>query len=256
MSWPRIIVCLDVANGRVVKGTRFKDLKDVGDLVDLALRYADQGADEIAFLDIEASADATRPRGTRLDWVERVARNLFVPFSVGGGVKSWEDAFRLLDSGADRISVGSAAVVRPEVLGEIADKAGAQAVIVSLDVRHVDAEHCIVTRRGGREDTPLDALEFARKVPGYGAGEILLNVIDADGTRDGFDIPYTRTIADAVSIPVIASGGAGRPSHFLDVITRGHAAAALGAGMFHDGSYTVGDVKRLLQHEGVAVRPC
>jgi cyclase len=256
MSWPRIIVCLDVANGRVVKGTKFKDLKEVGDLVDLALRYADQGADEIAFLDIEASADADKPRGTRLDWVERVARNLFVPFSVGGGVKSWDDAFRLLDSGADRISVGSAAVVKPEVLGEIAEKAGAQAVIVSLDVRHTDADRCIVTRRGGRENTPLDALEFARKVPEYGAGEILLNVIDADGTRDGFDIPYTRTIADAVSIPVIASGGAGRPSHFLDVIAQGHAAAALGAGMFHDGSYTVGDVKHLLQQQGIAVRPC
>jgi cyclase len=256
MSWPRIIVCLDVARGRVVKGTRFKDLKDVGDLVDLALRYADQGADEIAFLDIEASADADQPRGTRLDWVERVARNLFVPFSVGGGVKSWDDAFRLLDSGADRISVGSAAVVRPAVLGEIAERAGAQAVILSLDVRHVDPERCIVTRRGGREDTRLDALEFARQAAGFGAGEILLNVIDADGTRDGFDVRYTRTIATAVTIPVIASGGAGRPEHFVEVLTDGKAAAALGAGMFHDGSYTVGDVKRLLVKRGVAVRPC
>ncbi|MBI4419620.1 MAG: tRNA-dihydrouridine synthase, partial [Gemmatimonadetes bacterium] len=184
MSWPRIIVCLDVAGGRVVKGTRFQDLKDQGDPMDLALRYADQGADEIAFLDIEASADAAAPRATRLDWVERVARHLFVPFSVGGGVASWEDAARLLDAGADRISVGSAAVARPEVLGAIAEHAGAQAVIVSLDVRHVDPEHCVLTRRGGREDTAIDALEFARAVPGYGAGEILLNVIDADGTRE------------------------------------------------------------------------
>ncbi|MBI4500337.1 MAG: imidazole glycerol phosphate synthase subunit HisF [Gemmatimonadetes bacterium] len=256
MSWPRIIVCLDVANGRVVKGTRFRDLKDVGDLVDLALRYADQGADEIAFLDIEASADAGKPRGTRLDWVERVARHLFVPFSVGGGVRSWDDAFRLLDSGADRISVGSAAVSRPEVLGEIGERAGAQAVILSLDVRHVDADRCIVTRRGGREDTTIGALEFAGAAARFGAGEILLNVIDADGTRDGFDVDYTRSIVDAVTIPVIASGGAGRPEHFAEVITRGKASAALGAGMFHDGSYTVGDVKQVLQQRGIVVRPC
>jgi cyclase len=256
MSWPRIIVCLDVAKGRVVKGTQFKNLKDVGDLVDLAQRYADQGADEIAFLDIEASADATSPRGTRLDWVERVARHLFVPFSVGGGVKSWDDAFQLLDSGADRISVGSAAVTRPEVLGEIAERAGAQAVILSLDVRHVTYERCIVTRRGGREDTEIDALEFARRAPAYGAGEILLNVIDSDGTRDGFDTSYTRRIAENVSIPVIASGGAGSPEHFLQVLTEGKASAALGAGMFHDGSYTVGDVKEWLKNHGVAIRPC
>ena len=256
MSWPRVIVCLDVAGGRVVKGTKFKDLKDVGDLVDLALRYADQGADEIAFLDIEASADAGKPRGTRLDWVERVARHLFVPFSVGGGVKGWEDAFRLLDSGADRISVGSAAVARPEVLGEIGERAGAQAVILSLDARHVSPDRCVATRRGGREDTSLDAIDFARTAERAGAGEILLNVIDADGTRDGFDITYTRRLAEAVKIPVIASGGAGRPEHFVEVLTRGKAAAALGAGMFHDGSYTVRDVKRVLERSGVAVRPC
>ena len=256
MSWPRMIVCLDVANGRVVKGTRFRDVKEVGDLVELALRYADQGADEIAFLDIEASADPAEPRGTRLDWVERVARHLFVPFSVGGGVQSWEDALRLLDRGADRISVGTAAVLRPEVLGEIGERAGAQAVILSLDVRHLTYERCVVTRRGGRENTAIDALAFARKAAEHGAGEILLNVIDADGTRDGFDISFTRAVATAVTIPVIASGGAGRPEHFLQVFTEGSAAAALGAGMFHDGTYTVGDVKRYLQQHGVMVRPC
>ncbi len=256
MSWPRIIVCLDVAGGRVVKGVRFRDLKDQGDLADLALRYADQGADEIAFLDIEASADAAGPRGTRVDWVERVARHLFVPFSVGGGVKSWDDAARLLDAGADRISVGSAAVAHPEVLGAIAERAGAQAVIVSLDVRHVGAERRILTRRGGREDTSIDALEFARKVAGYGAGEILLNVIDADGTREGFDVAYTKTIATAVEIPVIASGGAGKAEDFLAVLRDGRASAALGAGIFHDGTLTVGDVKRHLEQHGVRVRPC
>jgi cyclase len=240
----------------VVKGTQFRNLKDQGDLVDLALRYADQGADEVAFLDIEASAVAGAPRGTRLDWVERVARHLFVPFSVGGGVKGWDDAFRLLDSGADRISVGSAAVSRPEVLGEIAERAGAQAVIMSLDVRHVTPERCIVTRRGGREDTAIDALDFARRAVAHGAGEILLNVIDADGTRQGFDLEYTRAIAEAVPVPVIASGGAGRVEDFHAVLTRGRASAALGAGVFHDGSLTVGDVKRYLLERGVSVRPC
>jgi cyclase len=250
------MVCLDVAGGRVVKGTKFRDLKEVGDLVDLALRYADQGADEIAFLDIEASADADQPRGTRLDWVARVARHLFVPFSVGGGVKSWDDAFRLLDSGADRISVGSAAVIHPEVLGEIGERAGAQAVILSLDVKHVDPARCVLMRRGGREETLIDALDFATQAADFGAGEILLNVIDADGTRDGFDVSFTRAIADAVTIPVIASGGAGRPEHFVQVIREGKAAAALGAGMFHDGSYTVADVKKALNTRGIPVRPC
>lgn len=256
MSWPRIIVCLDVAQGRVVKGTKFKDLKDQGDLVDLALRYADQGADEIAFLDIEASAAADQPRSTRLDWVERVARHLFVPFSVGGGVRGWDDALRLLDSGADRISVGSAAVTRPDVLGEIAERAGSQAVILSLDARHVTYERCHVTRRGGREETEIDALVFARQAAEYGAGEILLNVIDADGTRDGFDVAYTRAVATDVTIPVIASGGAGRVEHFLAVLTEGKAAAALGAGTFHDGTLTVGEVKTYLAKHGVAMRPC
>ncbi|MSR06446.1 MAG: imidazole glycerol phosphate synthase subunit HisF [Gemmatimonadetes bacterium] len=256
MSWPRIIVCLDVAKGRVVKGTQFKDLKDQGDLVDLALRYADQGADEIAFLDIEASAEAAQERSTRLDWVERVARHLFVPFSVGGGVRSWSDALRLLDSGADRISVGSAAVARPEVLGEIASRAGAQAVILSLDARHSGPDRCIVTRRGGREDTTIDALDFARTAVAHDAGEILLNVIDSDGTRAGFDIPYTRTIAEGVSVPVIASGGAGRVEDFLAVLKEGKAAAALGAGVFHDGTLTVGNVKTFLTKHGVPVRPC
>lgn len=256
MSWPRIIVCLDVAHGRVVKGTRFRDLKDQGDLVDLALRYADDGADEVAFLDIEASAVAGNPRGTRLDWVGRVARHLFIPFSVGGGVKGWEDALRLLDAGADRISIGSAATVDPGVLGEVAERAGSQAVILSMDVRHQTPGHCVVTRRGGREDTAREGIEFAREAAQRGAGEILLNVIDADGTRAGFDIGYTRAVADAVTIPVIASGGAGSVDDFLQVLTAGGAAAALGAGIFHDGTATVGDVKRHLERNGIKVRPC
>lgn len=256
MSWPRIIVCLDVARGRVVKGVKFVDLKDQGDLVDLALRYADQGADEIAFLDIEASATQDRQRGTRLDWVERVARHLFVPFSVGGGVRNWDDAQRLLDSGADRITVGSAAVTGPQVLGEIAERAGAQAVIVSIDARHDGPDRCVVTRRGGRETTTLDALLFAVTAVENGAGEILLNVIDADGTRAGFDLDYTRAVAEAVPVPVVASGGAGRPEHFHEVLTTGKAAAALGAGVFHDGTLTVKDVKTYLSTHGVPVRPC
>lgn len=256
MSWPRLIVCLDVAGGRVVKGRRFRDLEDQGDPVALAARYAEEGADEIAFLDIEASAPARGARGTRLDWVEAVARELFIPFSVGGGVRGWEDALRLLDAGADRVTIGTAAVERPTVLSDVARRAGVQAVTVSLDARHVDAARCIVTRRGGREDTALDAVDVARRAAEHGAGEVLLNVIDHDGMREGFDVAYTRTIADAVTVPVVASGGAGRPEHFREVLTRGGAQAALGAGIFHDRSYTVQGVKRYLAAHGVEVRPC
>lgn len=255
MSWPRIIVCLDVAGGRVVKGRQFREIRDQGDPVTLALRYAEQGADEIAFLDIEASV-AGEGRGTRLDWVDAVANQLFIPFSVGGGVRSWADASALLEAGADRVTVGTAAVTRPEILGEIAERAGAQAVIASLDVRHSGPERCIVTRRGGREDTNIDALDYARTVEGAGAGEILLNVIDADGMRTGFDVAFTRRVADVVGIPVVASGGAGSPEDFLNVLTAGGASAALGAGIFHDGTCTVRMVKRFLSEHGVAVRPC
>lgn len=255
MSWPRIIVCLDVAGGRVVKGRRFRDLADQGDPMELAVRYAEAGADEICFLDIEASADAVA-RATRLDWVRRVADRLYVPFSVGGGVRGWEDALRLLDAGADRVSVGTAATRDPAVLGAIAARAGTQAVIVSLDVRHVTTDRCVITRRGGREATARDARAFAVTSAGAGAGEILLNVIDADGMRTGFDVGYTRTIAEAVPVPVIASGGAGRPEDFHAVLTAGGASAALGAGIFHDGSCSVREVKDHLRARGLEVRPC
>jgi cyclase len=255
VSWPRIIVCLDVANGRVVKGTRFRDLRDQGDPLTLAQRYAADGADEIAFLDVEASAGAVA-RSPRLAWVRRVADALFIPFSVGGGVRTWDDALRLLDAGADRVSVGSAAVGAPEVLTGIAERAGRQAVILSVDARHVTPDRCVATRRGGREDTTVDALDLARAGADAGAGEILLNVIDADGTRAGFDVSYTRRVAGAVPVSVIASGGAGTPADFHAVLTAGGAGAALGAGMFHDGSYRVADVKRHLQAHGVEMRPC
>lgn len=255
MSWPRIVVCLDVAGGRVVKGTRFRDLRDQGDPLALAARYAEGGADEIAFLDVEASAGAV-PRPTRLDWVSRVADALDIPFSVGGGVRAWEDALRLLDAGSDRVSVGTAAVDDLAVLGRVADRAGAQAVILSVDARHTTPEACVVTRRGGREDTGRDALAFARAGAEAGAGEILLNVIDADGMRDGFDVPFTRRVAGAVPVPVMASGGAGTPRHFHEVLTAGGASAALAAGMFHDGSHTVRDVKDYLRARGLEVRAC
>lgn len=255
MSWPRVIVCLDVAGGRVVKGTRFRALRDQGDLLELAARYADDGADEITFLDVEASAGAVA-RGTKLDWVRRVAEALFIPFSVGGGVRTWEDAMRLFDAGADRVSIGTAAVDDPDVLTRIAERAGRQAVILSVDARHVTADRCVVTRRGGRDETALDARAFAVTGAAAGAGEILLNVIDADGTRDGFDVAYTRSVADAVDVPVIASGGAGTPADFLAVLGAGRAQAALGAGMFHDGSWRVGDVKAYLRERGLEVRPC
>ena len=256
MSWPRIVVCLDVAHGRVVKGTRFRDLRDQGDPVALAERYADEGADELCFLDVDASASAGAARSTRLDWVRRVAECLYIPFSVGGGVRGWDDALRLLEAGADRVSVGTAATKDPGVLGAIADRAGRQAVIVSLDVRHVTTGGLAVTRRGGREMTGIDAEAFAVTTVDAGAGEILLNVIDADGTRDGFDVPATRAIADRVDVPVVASGGAGRPEDFYEVLTAGGASAALGAGMFHDGSWSVRDVKRYLIERGLEVRPC
>jgi cyclase len=255
VSWPRIIVCLDVAGGRVVKGTRFRDLRDQGDPVILARRYAADGADEIAFLDVEASA-GPRARGPRLDWVRRVADALFIPFSVGGGVRSWEDALRLLDAGADRVTVGSAAARSPAVLAAMAERAGRQAVILSVDARHVTVDRCVVTRRGGREETTMDVLDLVRAGVDAGAGEILLNVIDADGTRAGFDVSYTRRVAEAVPVSVIASGGAGTPADFRAVLTEGGAGAALGAGLFHDGSYRVADVKRYLEAHGVEVRPC
>ena len=255
MSWPRIIACLDVKDGHVVKGTRFTDFVDCGDPVELAQRYADQGVDELMFLDIDASASRTRPRETRLAWVTGVARSLFIPFSVGGGVRDWEGALRLLDLGADRVSVGTAATRDTDVLGEIAGRAGRQAVILSLDVRRT-ARGGVITRRGGRETTEIDALSFAREGEAAGAGEILLNVIDADGTGGGFDVEFTRTVAETVSVPVIASGGAGCPEHFLAILREGKAAAALGARLFHTGRYTVADVKRYLIEHGVEVRPC
>lgn len=255
MSWPRIVPCLDVAGGRVVKGRQFRDLRDQGDPLELAVRYAEDGADEIAFLDVEASAGEVTRR-TRLDWVSRVATALTIPFSVGGGVRSWEDALRLLDAGADRVSVGTAAVDDLAVLGGVAGRAGAQAVILSVDARHISPRACIVTRRGGREDTAWDALQFARAGASAGAGEVLLNVIDADGMRHGFDVAFTRRVAEAVPVPVMASGGAGAPEHFYDVLTAGGAAAALAAGMFHDGSHTVRGVKDYLRARGVEVRTC
>lgn len=255
MSWPRIVVCLDVAGGRVVKGRRFRDLRDQGDPLELATRHAADGADEIAFLDVQASA-GTVARATRLDWVERVAGALTIPFSVGGGVRSWEDALRLLDAGADRVGVGTAAVDDLSVLQRVAARAGSQAVLLSLDARHVSPDRCVVTRRGGRDDTAWDAVAFAREGARMGAGEVLLNVIDADGTREGFDVKFTRRVADAVPVPVMASGGAGGPEHLFAVLTEGGASAALAAGMFHDGSYTVRGVKDYLRARGLEVRPC
>jgi cyclase len=256
MSWPRIVVCLDVAGGRVVKGTRFTDLTDQGDPVALADRYAAQGADELLFLDIEASAPAEGARGTRLDWVRQVADVLRIPFAVGGGVRSWEDVLALLEAGADRVGVGSAATRDVRVLTNIAERAGSQAVLLSLDAVHTGPDTCMATRRGGREVTDQDALDLARRAVDAGAGEILLNVIDADGTREGFDVAYTRRVAATVMVPVIASGGAGVPAHFLRVLTEGKASAALGAGMFHDGSHTVCQVKDYLVTNGIEVRPC
>ncbi len=247
-------MCLDVDAGRVVKGVRFRSLRDVGDPVELAVRYEAEGADELVFLDITASTEA---RGTLLDVVRRTAERLFVPLTVGGGVGSVADADRALRAGADKVAINTAAVLRPVVLSECADRFGAQCVVASIDAAE-DAgcpSGYRVFVRGGRTPTELDAVEWASRCADAGAGEILLTAIHRDGARGGFDVPLTRTVAEAVSVPVIASGGAGAPSDFTDVLSRGRADAALGAGIFHDRTVAVADVKDALAAAGIPVRP-
>lgn len=248
----RVIPCLDVAAGRVVKGVNFENLRDMGDPVELAAHYAAQGADEITFLDVTATVDA---RATTYDVVQRTAEQVFVPLTVGGGVRSAEDVARLLAVGADKIGVNSAAIVRPALIDEIADRFGAQVLVLSLDVKRADATPSgfVVTTHGGRTQTTLDALEWAREAIERGAGELLVNSIDADGTRDGFDLELIRAMREVASAPVIASGGAGDVSHFPPAVQAG-ADAVLAASVFHTGAMTVGDVKAALHEAGVEVR--
>ncbi len=247
----RIIPCLDVTAGRVVKGIHFVNLRDAGDPVELADRYNQQGADELVFLDITASSDN---RDTMADVVARTARRVFIPLTVGGGIRSVADARKLLLAGADKVSVNTAAVMRPELITELSEEFGAQATVLAIDAKRAGAGAWHVYVRGGRDDTGIDAIEWAARGEALGAGEILLTSMDTDGVQDGFDCELTRTVSRATHIPVIASGGAGKPEHFTRVLTEGEADAALAASIFHYGTYTVADLKRRLAAHGVPVR--
>lgn len=257
MLTKRIIACLDVRNGRVVKGVQFVDLVDAGDPSELAARHAAAGADEIVFLDITATHEG---RGTLLDAVRRAAQRLFVPFTVGGGIQTVDDAAAVFDAGADKVSINSAALARPELIGEIGARFGAQAVIVAIDARRTPGARVAnaeVFVSGGRKPTGRRAVEWAREAESRGAGEILLTSMDADGTRAGFDCELTAVVSDAVQIPVIASGGAGNAQHFTQVFRDGKADAALAASIFHFGIHDVRALKEELQRDGIPVRlPC
>jgi len=248
----RIIPCLDVTGGRVVKGTNFVNLRDAGDPVELAARYNEQGADELVFLDITASSDA---REIMAGVVERAAREVFIPLTVGGGLRSVDDARRILHAGADKVSVNTSAVRRPELIGELREEFGAQAVVLAIDARRDAHGGWHVYTRGGRDDEGMDAVEWAARGEALGAGEILLTSMDTDGVQTGFDCALTQAVARATSIPVIASGGAGSPDDFLRVFEEGEASAALAASIFHYGTYTVGDLKKYLCEKGIPVRP-
>jgi len=247
----RIIPCLDVHAGRVVKGVNFVNLRDAGDPVEAARAYDAAGADELVFLDITATFEA---RSIMLDIVKRVAESVFIPFTVGGGVRSLEDARALLLAGADKVSVNSAAVRRPELIRELSEHFGAQAVVLAIDAKKRN-DSWEVYVKGGREPTGLDAVEWAKEGERLGAGEILLTSMDKDGTKDGYDLALTRAVAKAVSIPVIASGGAGTMEHFLKAFTEGKADAALAASVFHFGEIPIPELKRYLQDRGLPIRP-
>ena len=252
MFTKRIIPCLDVNDGRVVKGINFVNLRDAGDPVEVAAAYDKAGADEVVFLDITASSDH---RATVVDMVRKVAEKVFIPFTVGGGIRTVEDFKVLLREGADKISINSSAINTPELIGNSADKFGSQCVVVAIDARRrEDGSGWNVYKNGGRIDTGLDAVEWAMKANRLGAGEILLTSMDCDGTKAGYDIELTRQIADNVSIPVIASGGAGTKEHFYEALTEGHADAALAASLFHYKELEIMDLKNYLADRGVSVR--
>ena len=252
MHTKRIIPCLDVNGGRVVKGVNFVDLRDAGDPVEIGKAYDEAGADELVFLDITASSDA---RATVVDMVRKVAETVFIPFTVGGGIRTVEDFRALLREGADKISINSSAIQTPELISAAADKFGSQCVVVAIDAkRRPDGTGWNIYKNGGRVDVGIDALEWAAKVEKLGAGEILLTSMDCDGTKAGYDLELTRAVADAVSIPVIASGGAGRLEHFKDALTVGGADAALAASLFHYKELEILEVKEYLRGEGISVR--
>jgi len=248
----RVIPCLDVTAGRVVKGVNFVDLRDAGDPVEIAARYDREGADELTFLDITASSD---DRDILLEMIERVAEQVFIPLTVGGGVRRVEDIRRLLHAGADKVSVNTAAVQDPDLVRRMADKVGNQCIVVAIDAkRTADGASWEGYTHGGRKATGLDAVQWARRMTEAGAGEILLTSMDRDGTKDGFDLGLTRAVADAVSVPVIASGGVGSKDHLAQGILEGHADAVLAASVFHFGEFTVREAKQHLQSRGIEVR--
>jgi cyclase len=251
----RIIPCLDVDCGRVVKGVQFVDIRDAGDPVEVAKRYNEQGADEITFLDITATHEG---RETMVHIVEAIAAEVFIPLTVGGGIRTLEDIRTILNAGADKVGINSAAVFDPEFVKRASDRFGAQCIVVAIDAKQVSAEH--ETKRweifthGGRKPTGIDAVEWASRMAGYGAGEILLTSMDKDGTKDGFDLALTKAISDAVPIPVIASGGVGNLQHLVDGVTRGCADAVLAASIFHFGEYSVPEAKAYMADQGIEVR--
>jgi len=248
----RVIPCLDVDAGRVVKGVRFVDIRDAGDPVEVARRYDEQGADEITFLDTTASSD---DRDTMVHVVEAVAAQVFIPLTVGGGIRSLEDIRRMLNAGADKVSINTAAVQHPEFVAEAARRFGSQCIVVAIDAKQVaDQPRWEVYTHGGRQATGLDAVEWARKMAALGAGEILLTSMDRDGTRNGFDLALTRAISDAVTIPVIASGGVGTLQHLVEGILQGGADAVLAASIFHFGEHTVQEAKRMMAANNIEVR--
>lgn len=249
----RIIPCLDVDNGRVVKGINFVDIRDAGDPVEVARRYDQQGADEITFLDITASSSA---RDTMVHVVEAVAAEVFIPLTVGGGIRGLDDIHRMLAAGADKVSINTAAVFRPDFVHEASAHFGAQCIVVAIDAKQVRAGHdprWEIFTHGGRRSTGIDAVEWARRMADSGAGEILLTSMDRDGTRDGFDIPLTRKVSEAVSVPVIASGGVGGLEHLVEGVTVGGADAVLAASIFHFGEHTIAEAKQFMAERGIEV---
>ena len=251
----RIIPCLDVDNGRVVKGVQFVEIRDAGDPVEIAKRYDEQGADEITFLDITASSD---DRETMVHVVEQVASQVFIPLTVGGGIRKVEDIRRMLNAGADKVGINTAAVFNPEFVKEAAEKFGSQCIVVAIDAKKVSAEgednRWEIFTHGGRKPTGIDAIEWAIKMVDYGAGEILLTSMDRDGTKIGFDLELTRAISDAVHVPVIASGGVGNLDHLVAGVTEGHAEAVLAASIFHFGEYSIEEAKQRMADAGIEVR--
>ena len=253
MRVARVVPCLDVTNGRVVKGVNFVGLRDAGDPVELAARYDREGADELVFLDITASSDG---RATRGDVVARTAEQVFIPFTVGGGIRAVDDARRMLRAGADKVSVNTSAVQRPELIAEIAAEFGAQCVVCAVDAKaRADGHGWEVFLHGGRTSTGIDAIAWAARAASLGAGEILLTSMDRDGTKDGYDLALTRAVADAVNVPVVASGGVGTLDHLVDGIRLGGADAALAASIFHFGEHTIAEAKAALAAAGITVRP-